>query len=166
MSNKYVHLEGNFMQCPRCKNSNSRVIDSRPAEDNSVIRRRRECEACKHRFTTFERVEKTPLLVVKRNGNREDFNREKLLKGLVRSCEKRPIPLEVLEKLVSDVEFEIYNSGESEVSTSDIGELVMERLAKIDDVAYIRFASVYRQFSDRHLFLKELEELAKRLDKV
>ncbi|QTU83551.1 transcriptional repressor NrdR [Carnobacteriaceae bacterium zg-C25] len=150
------------MQCPRCKYHSSRVIDSRPAEDNSVIRRRRECEECKTRFTTFERVEKTPLLVVKRNGNREDFNREKLLRGLVRSCEKRPIALETLERVVSDVELAIHNSGESEIDTTEIGELVMERLAKIDDVAYIRFASVYRQFSDRTLFLKELEELAKR----
>lgn len=152
------------MQCPRCKYQNSRVIDSRPAEDNAVIRRRRECEECKLRFTTFERIEKTPLLVIKRNGNREDFNREKLLRGLVRSCEKRPIALETLEKLVSEVEREIYNSGDSEISTTAIGDLVMERLAKIDDVAYIRFASVYRQFSDRTLFLRELEELAKRLD--
>lgn len=153
------------MQCPRCKYQNSRVIDSRPAEDNSVIRRRRECEDCKNRFTTFERIEKTPLLVVKRDGNREDFNREKLLKGLIRSCEKRPIALEVLEKLVSDVELEVYNTGESEISTTTIGDFVMERLAKIDDVAYIRFASVYRQFSDRTLFLRELEELARRSSK-
>lgn len=153
------------MQCPRCKYQNSRVIDSRPAEDNSVIRRRRECEDCKNRFTTFERIEKTPLLVVKRNGNREDFNREKLLKGLIRSCEKRPIALEVLEKLVSDVELEVQNTGESEITTTAIGDFVMERLAKIDDVAYIRFASVYRQFSDRTLFLRELEELARRSSK-
>lgn len=153
------------MQCPRCKYQNSRVIDSRPAEDNSVIRRRRECEDCKNRFTTFERIEKTPLLVVKRNGNREDFSREKLLKGLIRSCEKRPIALEVLEKLVSDVELEVQNTGESEITTTAIGDFVMERLAKIDDVAYIRFASVYRQFSDRTLFLRELEELARRSSK-
>lgn len=153
------------MQCPRCKYQNSRVIDSRPAEDNSVIRRRRECEDCKYRFTTFERIEKTPLLVVKRNGNREDFNREKLLRGLIRSCEKRPIALEVLEKLVSDVELEVHNTGESEITTTAIGDFVMERLAKIDDVAYIRFASVYRQFSDRTLFLRELEELARRSSK-
>lgn len=151
------------MQCPRCKYNSSRVIDSRPTEDNTVIRRRRECEECKYRFTTFERVEKTPLLVIKRNGVREDFNREKLLKGLVRSCEKRPVSLETLEKLVSDVELEVYNTGESEVSTTAIGELVMDRLALIDDIAYIRFASVYRQFSDRNRFLQELEELAKRL---
>lgn len=152
------------MQCPRCKFNSSRVIDSRPAEDNTVIRRRRECEECKYRFTTFERLEKTPLLVIKRDGNREDFKREKLLRGLVRSCEKRPIALETLEKLVSDVEFAIYNKGESEVSTTDIGELVMDRLAQIDDIAYIRFASVYRQFSDKSRFLQELEELAKRLE--
>lgn len=153
------------MQCPRCKYSHSRVIDSRPAEENASIRRRRECEDCKHRFTTFERVEKMPLLVVKRNGVREDFNREKLLRGLVRSCEKRPIALEVLENLVSSVEMAIYHSGDNEVDTSVIGDLVMERLANIDDIAYIRFASVYRQFSDRHLFLKELEALTKKLDK-
>ncbi|MBS4750617.1 transcriptional repressor NrdR [Granulicatella sp. zg-ZJ] len=151
------------MQCPRCKYTGSRVIDSRPAEDNTVIRRRRECEECKHRFTTFERLERTPLLVVKRDGNREDFNREKLLRGLVRSCEKRPVSLEVLEKIVSEVEFEVYNVGESEVSTTEIGELVMDRLAKIDEIAYIRFASVYRQFTDKSRFLQELEELARRL---
>ncbi|MBF0779686.1 MULTISPECIES: transcriptional regulator NrdR [unclassified Granulicatella] len=152
------------MQCPRCKYSSSRVIDSRPAEENTVIRRRRECEECRHRFTTFERIEKTPLLVVKRNGNREDFSREKLLRGLVRSCEKRPISLETLEKLASDVEVDVYNMGESEISTTTIGELVMDRLAVIDDIAYIRFASVYRQFSDKNRFLQELEELAKRLE--
>lgn len=151
------------MQCPRCKNPNSKVVDSRPAEDNTVIRRRRECEECKYRFTSFERIEKGPLLVVKRDGTRENFNREKLLRGLVRSCEKRPVPLEVLEKVVSQVEDSVYNAGEQEVSSNAIGELVMDRLAKIDEIAYIRFASVYRQFSDKNLFLKELEELAKRL---
>lgn len=151
------------MQCPRCKFQNSRVVDSRPAEDNTVIRRRRECESCKCRFTSFERVEKVPLLVIKKDGAREYFNREKLLRGLVRSCEKRPVSLENLETLVSQVENIIYNSGDQEVSTNEIGELVMDRLAKIDEIAYIRFASVYRQFSDKNLFLKELEELAKRL---
>lgn len=151
------------MQCPRCKNDSSRVVDSRPAEDNTVIRRRRECESCKYRFTSFERIEKVPLLVVKRDGIRENFSREKLLKGVIRSCEKRPVPLETLETLVSQVEEKVYSSGEQEISTNDIGELVMDGLAKIDEIAYIRFASVYRQFSDKNLFLKELEELAKRL---
>ena len=139
------------MICPKCQNHGSRVMDSRPTDDGQAIRRRRECEACKHRFTTFERIERTPLLVVKKNGIREEFNREKLLRGLVRSCEKRPVAIEQLERVVNEVE--------NEVSTTFIGELVMARLVSIDDIAYIRFASVYRQFSDRSLFMKELENL-------
>ena len=147
------------MICPKCQNHGSRVMDSRPTDDGQAIRRRRECEACKHRFTTFERIERTPLLVVKKNGIREEFNREKLLRGLVRSCEKRPVAIEQLERVVNEVENEVYNSGENEVNTTFIGELVMARLVSIDDIAYIRFASVYRQFSDRSLFMKELENL-------
>lgn len=151
------------MQCPRCKYPSTRVLDSRPAEENTVIRRRRQCEECKHRFSSFERVEKTPLLVVKRDGSREAFDREKLLRGLLHSCQKRPVALETLEKLVSAVELDIYNAADGEVEAVQIGELVMDRLALIDDIAYIRFASVYRQFSDRELFLKELEQLTQRL---
>ncbi|MGY3724032.1 transcriptional repressor NrdR [Granulicatella balaenopterae] len=148
------------MLCPRCKHNGSKVIDSRPADEGRAIRRRRECEECQYRFTTFERIEKTPLLIIKRNGNREEFNREKLLNGIVRSSEKRPISLEEMEKIVNIIEHDIHQYGENEVSSSLIGEMVMDHLAKIDDVAYIRFASVYRQFTDRAMFIKELEKMS------
>ena len=147
------------MQCPKCQNQGTRVVDSRPVESNNSIRRRRECEECQYRFTTFERIEQSPLLVIKKNGNREEFSREKLLRGLIRSCEKRPIALEQLEEMVTEVEREIRAQGENEVSSMVIGEYVMDKLAKLDDVAYIRFASVYRQFSDRATFLEELKKL-------
>lgn len=137
-------------------------MDSRPVEENNSIRRRRECESCHQRFTTFERIEQTPLLVVKKNGTREEFSREKLLRGLIRSSEKRPIKLEQLEEVVDQVERELRASGESEIPSMAIGEHVMEHLSKIDDVAYIRFASVYRQFSDRETFLAELQNLEKK----
>ncbi|MGO4993471.1 transcriptional regulator NrdR [Jeotgalibaca porci] len=150
------------MQCPKCQYNGSRVVDSRPVEENNSIRRRRECECCHQRFTTFERIEQTPLLVVKKNGTREEFSREKLLRGLIRSSEKRPIKLEQLEEVVNQVERELRASGESEIPSMAIGEYVMEHLAKIDDVAYIRFASVYRQFSDRETFLAELQNLEKK----
>ena len=153
------------MQCPRCKFNGSRVIDSRPADDGRSIRRRRECDECGYRFTTFERLEKAPILVIKRNGNREAFNREKLLNGLVRSAEKRPIPLSQLEQIVNEVEHTINQVGENEISSMLIGEMVMDYLAKIDDIAYIRFASVYRQFTDRKMFLKELERMSFEMDR-
>ncbi len=153
------------MQCPRCKFNGSRVIDSRPADDGRSIRRRRECDECGYRFTTFERLEKAPILVIKRNGNREAFSREKLLNGLVRSAEKRPIPLSKLEQIVNEVEHKINQEGENEISSMLIGEMVMDYLAKIDDIAYIRFASVYRQFTDRKMFLKELERMSFEMDR-
>ena len=153
------------MQCPRCKFNGSRVIDSRPADDGRSIRRRRECDECGYRFTTFERLEKAPIVVIKRNGNREAFNREKLLNGLVRSAEKRPIPLSQLEQIVNEVEHTINQEGENEISSMLIGEMVMDYLAKIDDIAYIRFASVYRQFTDRKMFLKELERMSFEMDR-
>ena len=153
------------MQCPRCKFNGSRVIDSRPADDGRSIRRRRECDECGYRFTTFERLEKAPILVIKRNGNREAFNREKLLNGLVRSAEKRPIPLSQLEQIVNEVEHTINQEGENEISSMLIGEMVMDYLAKIDAIAYIRFASVYRQFTDRKMFLKELERMSFEMDR-
>jgi len=153
------------MQCPRCKFNGSRVIDSRPADDGRSIRRRRECDECGYRFTTFERLEKAPILVIKRNGNREAFSREKLLNGLVRSAEKRPIPLSQLEQIVNEVEHKINQEGENEISSMLIGEMVMDYLAKIDDIAYIRFASVYRQFTDIKMFLKELERMSFEMDR-
>lgn len=150
------------MQCPRCQNNNSRVVDSRPADDGRAIRRRRECEDCHFRFTTFERIEAAPLLVVKKDGTREEFSREKVLRGLIRSCEKRPVALEQVERIVDDVENRVRNLGENEVSTTIVGEFVMEDLAKIDEVAYVRFASVYRQFKDMNVFLQELKTMVEK----
>lgn len=153
------------MKCPHCDHNGTKVLDSRPSDEGRSIRRRRECESCDYRYTTFERVEKTPLIVVKKDGNREEFSREKLLRGLVRACEKRPIPLEQLESLTTDVEKEMRNRSVSEVSSNDIGEYVMQHLADIDDVAYVRFASVYRQFKDINVFVDELKDLINRENK-
>lgn len=145
------------MQCPTCKNNGSKVIDSRPSDDGKSIRRRRECEQCGTRFTTFERTEQSAILVVKKNGNREEFSREKLLRGIRRACEKRPIPAEVQESVVSQVERQIRDDGKSEVDSTEIGKYVMDQLAHIDDVAYIRFASVYREFKDIGVFMEEVK---------
>lgn len=150
------------MQCPRCQNNGTRVVDSRPADEGRAIRRRRECESCRYRFTTFERIEQVPLLVVKKNGNREEFNREKILRGVIRSCEKRPVPMDQIERIVNEIENDIRSLGENEVSSTVIGEHVMEKLAEVDDVAYIRFASVYRQFKDIEVFMKEMKELERK----
>ena len=149
------------MQCPKCQYNGSRVVDSRQTDDGQSIRRRRECEVCQYRFTTFERVEIIPLLVIKRNGTREEFSREKLLKGLIRSAEKRPVSMSQLENVVHYVEHELRKDGDSEVSSMLIGELVMDQLAQIDDISYIRFASVYRRFTDYKMFLQELEQMSK-----
>lgn len=150
------------MQCPRCQYNGTRVVDSRPADEGRAIRRRRECENCRYRFTTFERIERIPLLVVKKNGDREEFNREKLLRGIIRSCEKRPVPMDQIEKIVSEIENDVRNLGDNEVSSTVIGEYVMSKLAKVDDVAYIRFASVYRQFKDIDVFMEEMKELERK----
>lgn len=150
------------MYCPKCQEKNSRVIDSRPADDGRAIRRRRECENCSYRFTTFERIEETPLLVIKKNGERESFNREKILRGLIRSAEKRPVSLDQMEKIVDYVEDKVRSLGENEISTNQIGEFVMENLASVDEISYIRFASVYRQFKDMSVFLQEMQELIDR----
>ncbi|MED3661963.1 transcriptional regulator NrdR [Ureibacillus sp. FSL K6-8385] len=153
------------MRCPSCHHNGTRVIDSRPVDDNKEIRRRRECESCGYRFTTFEKVEETPLIVVKKDGSREEFSREKVLRGLIRACEKRPVPLEQLEQIVYDIEKELRRIGNSEVRSVDVGEMVMDELAKIDEVAYVRFASVYRQFKDINVFMEELTELLNRQSK-
>lgn len=150
------------MQCPKCHHNGSRVVDSRPADEGRAIRRRRECEACQFRFTTFERVERTPLLVVKKNGNREEYSREKLLRGIVRACEKRPIAAEQMEKMADEITHELNSLGENEVSSTLIGEYVMNKLAYLDEIAYIRFASVYRQFKDIGVFMNEMKELEKK----
>lgn len=150
------------MKCPSCHHNGTRVVDSRPADEMKAIRRRRECEACGYRFTTFEKVEETPLIVVKKDGSREEFSREKVLKGVIRACEKRPVPLEVLEELVFNIEKDLRRIGNSEVKSEDVGEMVMDRLANIDEVAYVRFASVYRQFKDITVFIDELKDLLKK----
>ncbi|MDN6445791.1 MAG: transcriptional regulator NrdR [Lacticaseibacillus paracasei] len=150
------------MQCPQCHHNSSRVVDSRPTDGGRAIRRRRECENCGFRFTTFERVEQPPLLVIKKNGTREEFNREKILKGLIRAAEKRPVTMEQMQSIVDSVENQLRAIGENEVSSQAIGEFVMSKLADVDDVAYIRFASVYRQFKDMSVFMQELQDMMKK----
>ncbi|WP_102274306.1 MULTISPECIES: transcriptional regulator NrdR [Cytobacillus] len=150
------------MKCPSCQSNNTRVLDSRPVDDYRSIRRRRECEACGYRFTTFEKVEEIPLIVVKKEGTREEFSRDKILRGLIKACEKRPVALKELEEITSGVEKELRSNGVSEIKSEAVGEMVMDRLAKIDDVAYVRFASVYRQFKDINVFIEELKELIKK----
>jgi transcriptional repressor NrdR len=154
--------------CPHCHHDSSKVIDSRPSDEGRAIRRRRECENCGTRFTTFERLEKAPLLVIKKNGNREEFSREKLLRGLVRAAEKRPVTMDQMNDIVDKVENAIRSTGESEVRSQVIGEHVMKILSKVDDVTYIRFASVYREFKDMNGFMEEVQEMmsnGKKIDK-
>ena len=147
------------MKCPYCGYSESKVIDSRPADENSSIRRRRECLSCGKRFTTYETVESLPMVVVKKDGSRQSFDRRKVLGGMIRACEKRPVPLAELEKIAEEIEQDLQNSMEREISTEAIGEKVMERLRDVDQVAYVRFASVYRQFKDIDTFRAELNKL-------
>ena len=147
------------MRCSFCGYPDSKVLDSRPVEDGRSIRRRRECLSCGKRFTTYEREEETSLLVVKRDGNREIFDKSKILAGLVRACDKRPVSVAVLEQLVLDVEKELKNSMEREVPAMRIGDMVMERLRSVDDVAYVRFASVYRKFEDVETFIQEIHKM-------
>lgn len=147
------------MRCPYCDHMGTRVLDSRPVHEGKSIRRRRECEACSRRFTTFEMVEEKPLIVIKKDGSREEFNRDKLLRGLMRACEKRPVPYEELENLVSRIVRELEGSTEQEISSREIGEMAMRELYDLDEVAYVRFASVYRQFKDINVFINELNEL-------
>ena len=147
------------MKCQFCGHDEDRVIDSRPAEDGAAIRRRRECIGCGARFTTYEKIETLPLLVVKKDGTREPFNRDKLLNGLLKACEKRPVSNEQLMGLLTFVEGQVQNAVNREISSEDIGELVMKKLKEIDEVAYVSFASVYRQFKDVNSFLEELNEM-------
>lgn len=147
------------MKCRYCTSTDSKVIDSRPTEDGSAIRRRRECVSCGKRFTTYEKIEEIPIMVVKRDGRREPFDSEKIRSGVRKACEKRPIAAAVQDKLAEDITREVFNSLASEISTSDIGEIVMENLKKVDEVAYVRFASVYREFKDTQTFLAELQRL-------
>ena len=147
------------MKCPFCGFLESKVIDSRPAEEDSTIRRRRECLACQKRFTTYEIIEHLPLVVVKRDGSRQTFDRVKLINGMVRACEKRPVSLAQLEKIADEIEQELQSALEREISTVDIGEMVMRRIKEVDEVAYVRFASVYRSFKDINTFMEELTKL-------
>ena len=147
------------MKCPFCGYSESKVIDSRPAEEGATIRRRRECLACQKRFTTYEIIERLPLVVVKRDGSRQTFDRVKLINGMVRACEKRPVSLPQLESIADEIEQELQSRLEREVSTVAIGEMVMSRLKEVDEVAYVRFASVYRSFKDINTFMEELTKL-------
>jgi len=147
------------MLCPYCQEAESKVIDSRSSEDRAVIRRRRECAVCKRRFTTYERVEERPLLVIKKGGNREQFERNKILSGLSRACEKRPISSEAIEAIVSSIEADLRDFNDREVSSMIIGEMVMDKLRSLDEVAYVRFASVYRQFTDVNSFINTIDQL-------
>ncbi len=147
------------MKCPFCGYKESKVIDSRPAEEGSSIRRRRECLKCAKRFTTYEIIESLPLVVIKKDGSRQSFERTKLLNGMIRACEKRPVPFEKLERISMEIEQTLQNSLEREINTDTIGKLVMDKLRDVDEVAYVRFASVYRQFKDIDTFMRELNKL-------
>lgn len=147
------------MRCLYCENEDSKVIDSRHTEDGRAIRRRRECESCGKRFTTYEKIEEMILMVIKKDGRREAFDRNKLLNGIIRACEKRPVSISDMEKIVDEIERGLNNMMEKEIDSTFIGELVMERLRDLDEVAYVRFASVYRQFTDVNTFVAEVEKL-------
>lgn len=147
------------MKCPFCDNEDTKVIDSRPTEDGHAIRRRRGCDKCGRRFTTYEKVEETIMMVVKKDGRREAFDRTKVLNGIIKACEKRPVPMATMEEMVDEIEKTLSNSMEKEVESYYIGELIMNQLKNIDEVAYVRFASVYRQFTDVKTFIKEIEKL-------
>ena len=147
------------MKCPYCAYLESKVVDSRPADEGASIRRRRECLSCHKRFTTYETMESLPLMVVKKDGSRQSFDRSKVLGGLIRACEKRPVSYQTLENLVVEIEQVLQNQMDREISSAQIVELVMERLKKVDEVAYVRFASVYRQFKDINTFMTELNKL-------
>ena len=147
------------MKCPFCENPDTKVIDSRQTDDGHAIRRRRECENCKKRFTTYEKVEEMILMVIKKDGSREAFDRNKIYSGIVKACEKRPVPVAKIEEVVDEIERGLNNMMEKEVESAFIGELIMEKLRDLDEVAYVRFASVYRQFTDINTFVSEIEKL-------
>lgn len=147
------------MKCPYCSSDNTRVIDSRPADDNTSIRRRRLCDSCTKRFTTYEKVETIPLIVIKKDNNREQYDRAKIENGILRSCQKRPVSADMITRMVDEIEAEIFAREEKEISSNVIGELVMDKLKDVDDVAYVRFASVYREFKDVNTFMNELKKM-------
>ncbi|MDY3118615.1 MAG: transcriptional regulator NrdR [Peptoniphilus sp.] len=150
------------MRCPYCQHQESKVVDSRPTEEGASIRRRRQCMSCGRRFTTYEQVEVVPMTVKKKSGGIEVFDRNKILKGLIKSCEKRPVSLEAMEAVVDDIEMTLETQMVKQISSDDIGEMILERLKDLDEVAYVRFASVYRRFQDIDSFMAELEELRKK----
>lgn len=149
------------MRCPFCDNPDTKVIDSRPTEEGHAIRRRRGCDACNKRFTTYEKVEEAILMVVKKDGRRETFDRTKILNGIIKACEKRPVSMAQMEAVTSDIERNLYSQMDKEVASDYIGELIIEQLKQLDEVAYVRFASVYRQFTDVKTFIQEIEKLVK-----
>ncbi|MGN0483482.1 MAG: transcriptional regulator NrdR [Lachnospiraceae bacterium] len=147
------------MKCPFCSSDNTRVIDSRPADENRAIRRRRLCDDCKKRFTTYEKVETIPLIVIKKDNNREQYDRSKIEAGILRACHKRPVSVDQINQLVDEVETDIFNREEKEIPSSEIGEIVMDHLKNVEPVAYVRFASVYREFKDVNTFMNELKKI-------
>lgn len=147
------------MKCPYCNNPNTRVIDSRPSDENNSIRRRRQCDECSRRFTTYEKIETIPLVVIKKDNNREPYDRSKIEAGVFRSCHKRPISIDQINAVIDEIETQIFNLEEKEVPSHVIGEMVMEKLKDLDPVAYVRFASVYREFKDVNTFMEELKKL-------
>ncbi len=150
---------GTFMKCPFCNYNDTKVIDSRGQDENSVIRRRRVCESCGKRFTTYERIDLIPITVIKSDGTREIFDKTKMMNGIMKSCNKRPVTAQQIQDLVDDIENTLMGSGEREVASKQLGNMVMDRLKEVDEVAYVRFASVYRQFKDINTFIDELEKL-------
>ena len=147
------------MKCPYCNHPDTRVIDYRPAEDGSAIRRRRSCDECGKRFTTYEKVETIPLIIIKKDNNREQYNRSKIERGIIRACYKRPVSAEAIQKAVERIEIKIFNLEAKEVSSTDVGEIVMDELKELDEVAYVRFASVYREFKDVNTFMDEIKKM-------
>lgn len=147
------------MKCPYCNHPDTRVIDSRPAEDGSAIRRRRSCDECGKRFSTYEKVETIPLIIIKKDNNREQYNRSKIERGIIRACYKRPVSAEAIQKAVERIEIKIFNLEAKEVSSTDVGEIVMDELKELDEVAYVRFASVYREFKDVNTFMDEIKKM-------
>jgi transcriptional repressor NrdR len=154
-----IILRGEIMKCPFCDYYETKVVDSRPTDEGQAIRRRRECIKCSKRFTTYEKVEEIPLIIIKKDKSRESYDRNKILNGILKACEKRPVPLSVIEETVDEIEKTLYNSMEKEVTSQHIGEMIMNKLKNIDEVAYVRFASVYRQFKDINTFMEELKKL-------
>lgn len=154
------------MRCPYCNCIESKVIDSRPAEEYTIIRRRRECVECGKRFTTYEKVERIPLMVIKKDGRREPFDIDKIKNGIIKACEKRPVSMDDIEAVVSDIEKQVYTDVKSEITSHEIGEMVMQHLKDLDEVAYVRFASVYRQFRDVNTFMDELKKLLNERDET